>query len=155
MSLDEVPPRSAFEERNAALQIEWRKLARAATFVAVLTSPLFYVLFRDQWHWSVLGSLLGTIGAIAAFRGMIDVLAHRLIPRASLYGTDPDALLDDAVARRRLSFCATPSGFSSPSRCSSSSSAGPSRCSAAARSRISSPAFPTPSATPPSSRRRC
>ncbi len=36
--------------------------------------------------------------------GSIDIVAHRLIPRASLYGADREALLDDATARRRLWF---------------------------------------------------
>ncbi|HVW17664.1 MAG TPA: AAA family ATPase [Solirubrobacteraceae bacterium] len=103
MSL-EAPTRSAFEERNSALQREWRKLSRAATFVAVLTAPVFYVFFRDRLDWSVLGSLLATIAGIAAFRGLVDVVSHRLIPRASLYGADKDSLLDDATQRRRLWF---------------------------------------------------
>jgi ATP-dependent Zn protease len=38
---------------------------------------------------------------VIAFRGLIDLIAHKLIPRPSLYGADREALLDDATARRR------------------------------------------------------
>ena len=40
--------------------------------------------------------------AIAAFRGLIDVLAHRLIPAPSLYGAERELRSDDIVSRRRL-----------------------------------------------------
>ncbi|QEC49474.1 AAA family ATPase [Baekduia soli] len=87
-----------------ALAGEWRRLSRAATFVAVMTSPaLMAVLIGvDDWPWG--WALLVTIVAVAAFRGLIDILVHRFIPRPSLYGADREALLDDATARRRLWF---------------------------------------------------
>src|SRR3954451_1105514 len=34
----------------------------------------------------------------------MDIVAHRLIPRPTLYGSDRDTLLDDATARRRVWF---------------------------------------------------
>jgi cell division protease FtsH len=44
---------------------------------------------------------------VAAFRGLVDVLAHRFIPRASLYGAEPALLESDVVARRRTWFWRT------------------------------------------------
>jgi ATP-dependent Zn protease len=87
-----------------ALAGEWRRLSRAATVVAVMTSPgLMAVLVGvNDWPWG--WALLTTIFVVAAFRGLIDIVAHKLIPRPSLYGADREALLDDATARRRLWF---------------------------------------------------
>ncbi|HEU4975848.1 MAG TPA: AAA family ATPase [Baekduia sp.] len=87
-----------------ALAGEWRRLSRAATFVAVMTSPALMALFIgvDGWPWY--WALLATICCVSAFRGLIDVVVHRFIPRPSLYGADREALIDDATARRRLWF---------------------------------------------------
>jgi len=85
-----------------ALAREWKRLGRAATFVAVLTSPVLFVLLYNELEWGVFGSLLGTIAGVAIFRGLIDVIAHRFVPRASLYGAGRDLLDDDVVSRRRL-----------------------------------------------------
>ncbi|WP_027008193.1 AAA family ATPase [Conexibacter woesei] len=96
----------AGEEGTArqALAFEWRRLGRAATVVAVLTAPALMAVFvvANDWPWG--WALLATIVCVTAFRGLIDIVAHRLIPRPSLYGADRDALLDDATARRRLWF---------------------------------------------------
>src|SRR3954447_9104490 len=104
MSDDPVAVRPAFSERNASLAREWRRVSPAATFVAVLTGPAFFAVLVANNGWPPPPALLLTILAIAAFRGLIDVLAHRLIPRASLYGADRDDLAEDATARRRLWF---------------------------------------------------
>jgi ATP-dependent Zn protease len=87
-----------------ALAAEWRRLSRAATAVAVLTSPALMAILVgvDDWPWG--WALLTTIVFVAAFRGLIDIVAHRFIPRPSLYGADREALLDDATGRRRLWF---------------------------------------------------
>jgi cell division protease FtsH len=90
-------------ERNAMLR-EWKRLSRAATVVAVLTSPALYGVFHTANGWPILWSLVGTFFAVIAFRGLLDVIAHRLIPRPSLYGADRETLLDDATQRRRLWF---------------------------------------------------
>jgi cell division protease FtsH len=85
---------------QAALMREWRRLSRAATIVAVLTAPIFLLVLVEQ-GWPVVWAIIGTFLAVMAFRGFVDVVAHRLIPRPSLYGADRETLLDDAVARRR------------------------------------------------------
>jgi ATP-dependent Zn protease len=96
------PTSAEREAQRAALAAEWRRLARGATFVAVLTSPATFALLHVANHWPIGWALVGTIAIIAAFRGLIDVVAHRLVPRASLYGAGRELLDDDIVARRRL-----------------------------------------------------
>jgi ATP-dependent Zn protease len=91
------------QAERAALAREWRRLARAATVVALLTSPALFVALHVG-GWSVLASLIGAIVGVMAFRGLIDVIAHRLIPRPSLYGAGKEELLDDATSRRRVWF---------------------------------------------------
>jgi cell division protease FtsH len=90
------------QAERAALAREWRRLSRAATFVALLTSPVLFTLLYSADGWSLLGSLLVTFIGVIAFRGLIDIIAHRLIPRPSLYGADKAELSEDAKARRRV-----------------------------------------------------
>src|SRR5215213_5700309 len=85
-----------------ALAREWKRLGRAATVVAVLTSPVLFVMLHSGLGWSVLGAVLGTIAGIAIFRGLIDVLAHRFIPAPTLYGAESELKEEDVVSRRRL-----------------------------------------------------
>src|SRR3954451_14123529 len=90
------------EAQRMALAAEWRRLGRGATFVAILTSPATVALLHVANDWSIGWSLVGTILIIAAFRGLIDVVAHRFVPRASLYGAGRELLDEDIVSRRRL-----------------------------------------------------
>src|SRR5882757_1751361 len=79
---------------------EWRRLRRAATAVALFTSPLFFVVLYDK-----LGpAIAATIGSVIAFRGLVDVLARRLLPWPSMYGVDREIAEEDVVARRRTWF---------------------------------------------------
>jgi ATP-dependent Zn protease len=104
---DRPKVRPTFSDESRELAMEWRKLGRAATVAAVLTSPatLFYLTLEQSWplHWA----LLVTFASVAAFRGLVDVMAHRLIPRASLYGAEKPLLEEDVVARRRVWFWRT------------------------------------------------
>jgi cell division protease FtsH len=93
--------RPTFSEEARALAMEWRKLTRAATFVAVLTSPATFIYLTVRHGWPIGWALLVTFFSVAAFRGLVDVLAHRFIPRASLYGAEQPLLEEDVVARRR------------------------------------------------------
>ncbi len=81
---------------------EWRRLSRAATFVALLTSPALFVLLYRNDGWSLAGALIGTFLGVIAFRGFVDIVVHRLLPRPTLQGADKAALAEDARARRRL-----------------------------------------------------
>jgi ATP-dependent Zn protease len=84
-----------------SLASEWRKLGRVATFVAILTSPAFYVLLHNRAGWSMLWSIVGAFAGIVVFRGLVDVIAHRLVPFPSLYGADAQLRAEDVVSRRR------------------------------------------------------
>src|SRR3954447_22063040 len=89
---------------QAALLREWKRLSTAATFVAVMTAPAFLLVLVERNDWPLGWSLIVTFFAVIAFRGLMDLVAHRLIPRPSLYGADKETLLDDATARRRVWF---------------------------------------------------
>jgi ATP-dependent Zn protease len=90
------------EAEQLALQREWRRLTRAATIVALLTSPVTFAFFYVQHDWPLLWAIVATFVFIIAFRGLMDVLAHRLIPRARLYGAGRELVEEDIVSRRRV-----------------------------------------------------
>jgi ATP-dependent Zn protease len=98
---DRPKVRPTFSDESRELAMEWRRLTRAATVVAVLTSPatLFYLTLQHDWPFG--WALLVTFLSVVAFRGLVDVVAHRFIPRASLYGAEKPLLEEDVVARRR------------------------------------------------------
>ena len=83
---------------------EWRRLRRAATAVAIFTSPLFFVVLYDRVGLSLPLALLATLGSIIAFRGLVDVVARRAFPWPSMYGVARDVAEEDVVARRRTWF---------------------------------------------------
>src|SRR5919108_1893612 len=93
-------PRRAAEQ--AALAREWRRLGRAATLVAVLTSPAAFAWMYSTNDWPLGWSLLATFVLVISFRGFIDIVAHKLIPRASLYGAGRELMEADIVAQRRV-----------------------------------------------------
>ena len=99
---EESPPRmrGPLNQHANALAYEWRQLTRAATFVALLTAPAFFLILYDSDHWSVVAALIVTVLAVLLFRGLVEVLARRLIPSPSLFGSE-DLKADDIVARRR------------------------------------------------------
>ncbi len=85
-------------EATRELTLQWRRLIRTATAVAVLTSPVAFVWFREEvglrWGWAVFWSLV----AVMAFRGLMDIVVRRFIPWPSLFGTDEQRLRDEDVA---------------------------------------------------------
>ncbi|HWE34636.1 MAG TPA: AAA family ATPase [Solirubrobacteraceae bacterium] len=92
--------RGPLNPHASALAYEWRRLTRAATFVALLTAPAFFLILYDSDHWSVVAALIVTVLAVLLFRGLVEVLARRLIPSPSLFGSE-ELKADDIVARRR------------------------------------------------------
>jgi ATP-dependent Zn protease len=92
-------------QESAELARDLRKLARAATVVALLTSPALIVYLHRQDGWPWWAAVLAALGSAMAFRGLVDVLVRRLIPWPSLFGTDDGVLREqDIVARRRAWF---------------------------------------------------
>src|SRR4051812_25678644 len=84
---------------------QWRRLARAATLVAVLTSPAVFAWCLEVQHWGVLWSLVATFFAVIAFRGAVDLIFRRAIPWPSLFGAESRQLREeDVVNRRRVWF---------------------------------------------------
>ena len=80
---------------------EWRALRRAATIVALLTAPAFFLLLWERNGWDPIWALLVTIVAVVMFRGLVDVIVRRLIPWPNLYNADQQLLEEDVIARRR------------------------------------------------------
>jgi cell division protease FtsH len=95
-------PRARREEQRNALATQWRHLTRAATLVALLTSPAFFAILYQRNGWGLLAAIVVTGIAVIAFRGLVDVLARKLIPSPSLYGADQKMAEEDVIAKRRL-----------------------------------------------------
>src|SRR5438105_5018008 len=92
-------------EASSELRSQWRTLTLAATATALVTSPVAYLWFHRQlgWHWQ--WALVATVGAVAAFRGVVEVGFRRVIPWPSLFGVDDRRLKEeDVLARRRAWF---------------------------------------------------
>jgi ATP-dependent Zn protease len=103
----EAQPAGKFQqvELSTELASQWRRLTRVATAVALLTAPAVVVWLNQTqgwaWYWSILAALL----VVVCFRGVVDLLFHRLIPRPSLFGLEsPQLREEDVVARRRVWF---------------------------------------------------
>ena len=92
-------------EISAELANQWRRLTRVATGVALITAPAFVIWFNQTQGWSWFWSILAALALVIAARGAFDLLFHRLIPRASLFGLESRQLREeDVVARRRVWF---------------------------------------------------
>src|SRR3954454_14313577 len=91
--------RARREEQRNALATQWRQLTRAATFVALLTSPAFFVILYQRNGWGMIAALVVTFVAVISFRGLIDVVARTLIPSPALTAF---RVLSDVVARRLI-----------------------------------------------------
>jgi len=93
--------RGPINEHAPALAREWRTLTRAATGVALLTAPAFFLVMYDSDHASLALALIIAVLAVLLFRGLVEVVARKLIPSPTLYGADESMRKDDLVARRR------------------------------------------------------
>ncbi len=93
--------RGPINEHASALAHEWRRLTRAATAVALLTAPAFFLVLYESNHLSLIASLIITVLSVLVFRGLVEVVARKLIPSPSLYGADQSLRDEDMVARRR------------------------------------------------------
>ena len=92
-------------ELSSELAVQWRRLTRAATIVALITAPAVVVWLNQTQGWSWFWSILAALFLVVCFRGVADVIFHRLIPRPSLFGLESPRLREeDVVARRRVWF---------------------------------------------------
>jgi ATP-dependent Zn protease len=80
--------------------MQWRRLARVATFVAILASPALYVWFHRTLDHSVWTSILLTAAVIIAFRGLLDVIFRKFIPWPSLFGIDDTRIKEEDIVNR-------------------------------------------------------
>ena len=92
-------------EQSRELSNQWRALRRAATAVALITSPALFVWLYKMQELPIGWAIVLTVLAIAAFRGLLDLIFHRFIEWPSLFGVDNERLREeDVVARRRVWF---------------------------------------------------
>ena len=89
-------------EHSLALAREWKRLGRAATAVALITSPILFAVLYTSLEWPFLFALVGTFAGVVIFRGFVDVVAHKFIPSPSIYGAEKELQEQDVVSRRRL-----------------------------------------------------
>ena len=103
----EAQPLGGLQEAELSTELasQWRRLTRAATAVALITAPAVAVWLNQTEGWSWFWSIVAALGLVVCFRGVIDVVFHRLIPRPSLFGLESQQLREeDVVARRRVWF---------------------------------------------------
>src|ERR1700750_3129536 len=100
----EEPPRLQRRVNDQAISLarEWCVLGRAATAVALLTSPALFALFYMGYDWPLIWAIVGALVGVIIFRGLIDVLAHKIIPTPALYGAEGDLKQQDVLSRRAL-----------------------------------------------------
>ncbi len=88
-------------QESVALATQLRKLARIATFIAILTSPAAYFWYHKQVGLGMGAAIAATAGTVIGFRGFVDLIIRRLIPWPSLFGTQETRLREEDVANRR------------------------------------------------------
>jgi MFS family permease len=93
---------SGFQQSGLSNELagQWRRLTRAATLVALLTAPVIVVWLNQTEGWSWFWSILAALFLVVCFRGLVDLVFHRLIPRPSLFGLESPQLRD--IVPRRI-----------------------------------------------------
>jgi ATP-dependent Zn protease len=86
---------------SRVLADQWRHLRRAATLVALLTSPAVFIFYKEVQGWSTLWSAVGAFFTVIAFRGAVDLLFKRAIPWPSLFGSDSARDREEDIVNRR------------------------------------------------------
>jgi ATP-dependent Zn protease len=105
MATRDLAPGITTGHASVELAGQWRRLTRAATTVAIITSPVPFVWFMHHNGWAWYWALLATVLIIAGFRGFVDLVFRRFIPWPSLFGTTDMRLREeDVMGRRRAWF---------------------------------------------------
>jgi ATP-dependent Zn protease len=95
-------PSTSGPEESRELALQWRRLTRTATAIAVLSSPAAFFWMHSHLGWGLGWSLLATFFLIVAYRGLVEVAVRRMIPWPSLFAVDDERLrAEDAMSRRR------------------------------------------------------
>src|SRR5581483_5543868 len=80
---------------------QWRVLRRAATFVALLSSPAVFFWLHNREGYATGWAIGMTAGAVIVVRGATDLVFRRFIPWPSLFGAQDARLADEDVLNRR------------------------------------------------------
>jgi ATP-dependent Zn protease len=94
-------PSSMLAESQTELSLEWRRLTKVATIIAVLTSPSVFYLYYNHYGWRFWWALVAAFFTVIAFRGLVDVVVRKLIPWPSLFGMDDVKVRESDVVNRR------------------------------------------------------
>ena len=94
-------PTSLLTESHASLNRELRRLTRAATFMALMTSPAVFFWFHHHNNWGVGEVAARDLALVVVFRGIVDIIVRRVIPWPSLFGTEDARLREEDIANRR------------------------------------------------------
>ena len=96
------PRRTRAREVDPELADQWRRLTRAATIVAVLTSPVLFVFFKEQAGWGTGWSILAALLSSSRSGASSTSWCAAGIPWPTLFGQEgADVLEEDVVNRRR------------------------------------------------------
>src|SRR5205807_3653441 len=76
-------------ETSTELASHWRRLTRASTVVALVTSPAVYLWFHRHDGWPWYWSLLAAAGLVIAFRGLVDLGPRMLMGISQIRGYEP------------------------------------------------------------------
>lgn len=88
-------------EASRQLADQWRRLRRAATLVALLSSPAIFLWLTAVEGWSGVKAAIGTFFLVIASRGLLDLAFNRFIPWPSLFATESAQLREEDVVNRR------------------------------------------------------
>ena len=98
-----VAPPTGLETTREAVSLaqQWRRLSRAATAVAILTSPAAFLWFWRHDGWAAWKAVLVAAALVIGFRGLSELLFRRLIPWPSLFATEDHRIREEDVVNRR------------------------------------------------------
>jgi ATP-dependent Zn protease len=95
------PPALSAPEEQRALNDQWRALRRSATVVAIITAPAAFLWLWKSQDVTLGWAIVATALAVFAFRGLLDLIFWRFIPRPSMFALDDDQTREEDVLNRR------------------------------------------------------